>query len=176
MLSWIGSIFEPSVSKVKGSIFDYNVEDISGAPLELSSLRGKKAYLVVNVASKWGLTNQNYAELQSLYSSHSSEGLEILGFPCNRFGGQEPGSNEEIDAFAKDKGATFPLMGKIDCGSEQEVSHPLFLFLTANGAIKWNFTKFLCDSEGVPVSRYGPTQNPLSFEDDIKRLLAEGTK
>lgn len=171
MLAWLGSLFEPTVSKSGGSIFDYNVEDISGAPLDLSTLKGKKAYLVVNVASKWGLTNQNYAELQSLYSSYSSEGLEILGFPCNRFGEQEPGTNDEIESFARGKGATFPMLGKIDCGSEQGVSHPLFLFLTANGAIKWNFTKFLCNAEGVPVARFGPTQNPLSFEGDIKKIL-----
>lgn len=175
MLSWLGSIFEPRVHK-DGSIFSFNVEDISGSPLELSSLKGKKAYLVVNVASKWGLTNQNYAELQTLYSKYSSDGLEILAFPCNRFGGQEPGTNDEIETFAREKGATFPLLGKIDCGSEKDVSHPMFLFLTANGAIKWNFTKFLCDSEGVLVARYGPTQNPLSFEDDIKNILSEAGK
>jgi len=118
------------------------------------------------------LTNQNYAELQTIYSKYSADGLEILGFPCNRFGGQEPGTNDEILEFAKGKGATFPMLGKIDCGSEKDVSHPLFLYLTANGAIKWNFTKFLCNSEGVPVARFGPTQNPLSFEEDIKKILA----
>jgi glutathione peroxidase len=125
------------------------------------------------------LTNQNYAELQELYSRHQAAGLEILAFPCNRFGAQEPGTNEQILEFARGKGATFPIMGKLDCGSDP-TSHPLFLFLTTKmgsgilgGSIKWNFTKFLCDKDGIPVKRYGPPESPLSFEKDIVAMLSE---
>mmetsp|Transcript_3742 Transcript_3742/g.5801 ORF Transcript_3742/g.5801 Transcript_3742/m.5801 type:complete len:126 (-) Transcript_3742:243-620(-) len=120
--------------------------------------------------------------MRILYEKYSSRGLEILAFPCNRFGQQEPGTNEEILDFARGKGATFPILGKIDCGSVEGVSHPLFLFLTSRmgngilgGAIKWNFTKFLCDSDGVPIKRYGPPQSPLSFEKDIETLLSKGS-
>lgn len=104
-------------------------------------------------------------------------GLEILAFPCNNFSSQEPGTNSEVLAFAKSKGATFPIMGKIECENGNKTS-PLYRFLRASlsggilgRSLKWNYTKFLCDKEGIPIKRFGPTDSPLSFEKDIKCLL-----
>lgn len=126
------------------------------------------------------MTAQNYQELAALYDKYSSKGLEILAFPCNQFGGQEPGSNSEIQAFAKGKGAKFPVFGKIDVnGPEQD---PLYEFLKQEQSggffgqllgsdIKWNFAKFLVDGSGSVVGRYGPTDSPLSIEGDIVKLL-----
>lgn len=109
-----------------------------------------------------------------------SRGFEILAFPCNNFGKQEPGTNEEILAFAKSKGATFPVLGKVEC-ENGAATHPVYKYLKSvldNGmlgpSLKWNFTKFLCDAEGVPVKRYGPQESPLSFEKDIVALLENG--
>lgn len=112
-----------------------------------------------------------------LYLRNSKSGLEILAFPCNNFGGQEPGTNAEIQEFAKSKGATFPVLGKIECDNGEQTD-PLYKYLKAslpNGIIgqglKWNFAKFLCNSEGVPVKRYLPTTSPLGIEADIQELL-----
>lgn len=111
-----------------------------------------------------------------LYEKYSGRGLEILGFPCNQFGSQEPGTNAEIQQFAAQRGATYPIFAKIDVNGFK--SSPLYKFLRSKqggslgiDAIKWNFTKFLCDAEGVPIARYGPTDSPLSFEQDIVALL-----
>lgn len=105
------------------------------------------------------------------------QGFEVLAFPCNNFGQQEPGTNEEILAYARNKGATFPVFGKLEC-ENGDITHPLYKYLRASvsggmlgQALKWNYTKFLCDAAGVPVKRYGPMQNPLSFEQDIAELL-----
>lgn len=159
------------------SIFDFSVDQISDSEkISIETFKGKKAYLIVNVASKWGLTNQNYAELQQLYEKLNAD-LEILAFPCNNFGSQEPGTNEVILQFAKSKGATFPILGKLECENGAS-THPLFQFLREsipNGilgqGLKWNFTKFLCDKDGVPVKRYGPVDSPLSFEKAIIALI-----
>lgn len=104
-------------------------------------------------------------------------GLEILAFPCNNFGGQEPGTNEEILQFAKDHGATYPVLGKLECDNGDK-THPVYQYLKGsldNGIIgqglKWNFAKFLCDANGVPVKRYIPTTGPLAIEADIVELL-----
>ena len=104
-------------------------------------------------------------------------GLEILAFPCNNFGGQEPGSNAQIHSFAKSKGANFPILGKIECENGDQTA-PVYSFLRNSvkcgmlgQSLKWNFTKFLCDADGVPVKRYGPTDSPMSFEKDIKKIL-----
>lgn len=111
-----------------------------------------------------------------MYSKYSSKGLEILAFPCNDFGGQEPGSNSEVAAFAKGKGATFPILGKVAC--EKEATVPVYKYLKTSkkgplGAetLLWNFAKFLCDADGVPIKRFPPTSSPLSFEADIVKLL-----
>jgi len=113
--------------------------------------------------------------LQQLYQRHADKGFEILAFPCNQFGKQEPGTNEEIKAFAASKGATYALFDKIDVNGKNAA--PFFLFLrkeltgTLGSSIKWNFTKFLCDRQGKPVKRYGPPTKPFTFEQDILDLL-----
>ena len=161
------------------SIFEFSVESSKGETVQLSSYSGKKAYLIVHVASKWGLTSQNYSELQTLYGKYQSRGLEILAFPCNNFGSQEPGTNEEIQQFATSKSATFPVLGKLEC-SNNDKTHPLFAYLkdavsggVLGNSLKWNFTKFLCDSKGIPHKRFGPQDSPLTFEKDIKLMLEE---
>lgn len=112
-----------------------------------------------------------------MYEKYGSQGLEIIGFPCNQFGKQEPGSNAEIQAFAKGQGATFPILGKLEVNGPGE--DPLFTFLKSKqggflgSALKWNFSKFLC-TNGVPVKRYAPTDSPLSFEQDIVKELEKG--
>ena len=118
--------------------------------------------------------------MQQLYERYS-DSLEILAFPCNDFGQQEPGTNEEIREFASEHmGATFPILPKLDC-QHNDQTHPLYKFLKesisdgANGnALKWNYVKFLCDKSGRPIKRYGPKDFPLSFEDDIKLLIETG--
>ncbi len=162
------------------SIFDFVVSDIWGkSNVSLSSYRGKRGYLVVNVASKCGLTETNYEELKELYSKYKDSGLEILAFPCNNFLNQEPGSGSDISAVVQSKGITFPVLGKLEC-ENRDLTHPLYQYLKLalketsgwlGSSIKWNFTKFLCDSNGVPIKRYSPKQNPKSFEDDLKALL-----
>lgn len=161
------------------TIFDIKVPNYRGEQIMLSDYQGRNAYLVVNVASKWGLTNQNYKELQQLYEKYNTaDGLEILAFPCNNFGAQEPGTNDEIQEFAKEKGATFPVLGKVECENGAQ-THPLFQFIKENlsggilgTTLKWNFSKILCNRYGVPVQRYLPTTNPLAIEGDIKLLLS----
>jgi len=122
------------------------------------------------------LTKTNYAELCELYGKYQSRGFEVLGFPCNQFGGQEPGSNAEVKAFAQSKCPdTFPLFAKIDVNGDNEA--PLYTFLKARQGellgsdIKWNFAKFLVDRQGQPVARFGPQQSPKSFEEEIVKLL-----
>eukprot|EP01036_Dinobryon_divergens_P025216 gene25216-33742_t len=115
--------------------------------------------------------------MQSLYEKHRDSGLEILAFPCNNFGGQEPGSNSDIQQFAKSKGATFPVFGKLQCDSGKK-THPLYQYLMGSlpggilgQGLKWNFAKFLCNSDGVPIQRYLPTTAPSAIEGDIVALL-----
>ena len=163
------------------TIFDFDVPCATNAaePFSLSTLRGKKAYLLVNVASCWGFTSVNYSEFNTLLERHSSD-LEIIAFPCNNFGSQEPGTNEEIASFAKGKGFKGTLTGKIEC-ENYDSTHPLFQYLKANTSggllgqgIKWNFSKFLVNGEGRPVQRYLPTTGPLACENDIKTVIQTG--
>lgn len=123
-----------------------------------------------------------------MYSKYADRGLEIIAFPCNNFLYQEPGTDAEILDFAVSKGATFPVMAKIDCGTSL-TADPLYPFLCSTlpdsglipslmgNGVKWNFAKFLCDHNGIPVQRYAPNENPLKFEDDLVALLnqREGT-
>lgn len=122
------------------------------------------------------MTAQNYKELTELYTKYNSKGLEILGFPCNDFGGQEPGSNAEVAAFAKAKGARWPVLGKIDCEAKEQTA-PLYQYMKSAQkgplgieSLAWNFAKILCDKDGVPIKRFPPTSSPLSFEADIAKL------
>ena len=113
-------------------------------------------------------------ELQKRYGE---QGLRVLAFPCNQFGGQEPGSNQEIKEFAASKGANFDLFSKINVNGAG--THPLYIYLKSKqhglltNDIKWNFSKFLCDRSGIPIKRYSPTDAPMNAEDDIKKLLNE---
>ena len=163
------------------SIFDFDVENVDGTSIPLSNYKGKKAYYCVNVATNWGLTKTNYKEMAIVYKRYADLGLEILAFPCNNFGAQEPGTNNEIVANARENlAATFPMLGKLECENGDKTA-PIFNFLKGsidNGilgqALKWNFSKFLCDAEGKPVLRKGPQESPLSFEKEIKDLLIAG--
>jgi len=157
------------------SIYEFSAQTVSGEDQPLSDYRGK-VLLVVNTASKCGFTPQ-FAGLEELYEKYHERGLEILGFPCNQFANQDPGSNDEIAEFCQlNYGVTFPMFGKIDVNGRN--ADPIFEFLKkeAPGAlgtrrIKWNFTKFLIDSKGNVVKRYGPTDTPSSIEKDIRKLL-----
>ena len=151
------------------------LERLNGNPENTHDYAGK-VLLVVNVASECGFTPQ-YHELQALHDEFHSQGLEILGFPCNQFGGQESGNAEQIQVFCNTKfGVTFPMFQKIDVNGLH--THPLFEYLKSAApgllgteAIKWNFTKFLIDRNGLPVKRYASTTSPKDIKEDIKKLL-----
>jgi len=156
------------------NIYGFDVKDIDGNGVNLGRYQGK-VVLIVNVASQWGLTKTNYAQLAQIHESHSSKGLVILGFPCNQFGSQEPGTNAEIKAFATDKGAKFDMMSKVNVNGNEAI--PLYQYLkkkckgTLTNSIKWNFTKFLINKDGVAVKRYSPQTEPEKILPDIEKLL-----
>jgi glutathione peroxidase len=157
----------PSPPAPAGALLDLRVESLEGEPVSLSSYRGK-ALLVVNTASECGYTPQ-YAGLEALYERYRDRGLVVLGFPSNDFGGQEPGSHEQIRAFCqKNYGVTFPLFAKVHAKGPEKA--PVFAALTEStapgiaGEIKWNFTKFLVDPAGKPVARFESKTEPLSPE------------
>ncbi|CAN1253415.1 Probable glutathione peroxidase 2 [Linum perenne] len=144
-------------SSSPSSIYDFTVKDIKGKDVSLGEYKGK-VLLIVNVASKCGLTHANYKELNLLYQNYKDQGLEILAFPCNQFAGQEPGTNDQIEESACTIfKAEFPIFDKKGG------------FL--GDAIKWNFTKFLVNKDGKVVARYAPTTSPLKIEKDIQNLL-----
>lgn len=158
------------------SVHDFTVKDIDGKDVALSKFKGK-ALLIVNVASKCGLTSSNYSELTHIYEKYKPQGLEILAFPCNQFGGQEPGSNPEIKQFACTRyKAEFPIFDKVDVNGPSTAPVYQFLKSSAGGflgdLIKWNFEKFLVDKNGKVVERYQPTTSPFQIEKDIQKLLA----
>ncbi|KAK8968787.1 hypothetical protein KSP40_PGU012359 [Platanthera guangdongensis] len=157
------------------SLHDFTVKDSRGEDVDLSIYKDK-ILLIVNVASQCGLTNSNYTEMSQLYEKYKDKGLEILAFPCNQFGGQEPGSNEEIVEFACTRfKAEYPIFDKVDVNGESAA--PIYKFLKSSkggvfgDGIKWNFTKFLVDKNGNVVDRYAPITSPLSIEKHIKKLL-----
>ena len=160
---------------MSNTVYDYSVLDINGKDFSMSELKGK-TLLIVNVASKCGFTPQ-YTDLEKIYLENKEKGLVILGFPCNQFGAQEPGNDEEIKSFCGlNYNVTFPLFAKIDVNGDK--AHPLFEFLKnslpgllGTKAIKWNFTKFLVNKEGVPVSRYAPTDKPQDILKDILNII-----
>lgn len=157
------------------TIFDIEATTIEGAEKPLRDYAGK-AMLIVNVASKCGFTSQ-YAGLGALYRKFADKGFVVLGFPCNQFGAQEPGSEKEIASFCSaNYDVTFPMFAKIDVNGES--AHPLYRLLKheapgllGSEAIKWNFTKFLVDRDGKVVKRYAPTDTPQSLEKEIEAAL-----
>ncbi|WP_299495529.1 glutathione peroxidase [uncultured Shewanella sp.] len=157
------------------SIYQFSAVDIQGTQINFKQYENK-VLLIVNTASQCGFTPQ-YKALEALYKKYRSQGLVILGFPCNQFGQQEKGSNEEITAFCElNFGVSFPLFQKIEVNGKQ--THPLYQFLkvSAKGIlgsenIKWNFTKFMVDKSGQVTKRYAPTTKPEALEKDILSLL-----
>lgn len=180
------------------SVYSYAARNIRGIEVPLETYKGK-VLLIVNTASKCGFTPQ-YADLQKLHEQYSGQGLVILGFPCNQFGGQEPGENEEVHTFCQlNYGVTFPLFEKIEVLGEN--CHPLFAYLTGQAPfkgfdqstpagkmlhaffsekmpeklsgddIKWNFTKFLIDREGRIVERFESPVDPLELVPAVEKLL-----
>jgi len=156
------------------NIYEFSAVDIDGNEVSLEKYEGHVC-IIVNVASKWGKTDVNYRQLVELYNKYSeAEGLRILGFPCNQFGGQEPGTEQEIKEFVAKYNVEFDMFSKIDVNGNN--AHPLFKFLKEKqtgflvNAIKWNFTKFVVDKEGVPRSRSAPTDDPIpKVETEIKK-------
>lgn len=156
------------------SIYDYSVKDTKGNEVSLKEYAGK-VLLIVNTATACGFTPQ-YKELQDLYLKYKDKGFEILDFPCNQFGKQAPGSNDEIASFCEMKyKTTFKTCGKIDVNGK--LADPLYVYLKEQESgflgesIKWNFTKFLIDKEGNVVDRYAPITRPSKIEDKIVDLL-----
>jgi glutathione peroxidase len=156
------------------SIYEFSVQTAAGTDKPLADYKGK-TLIIVNTASKCGLTPQ-YEGLQKLYEKYQTQNFEILGFPSNQFMKQEPGTDAEIQQFCQlNFGVTFPIFHKIDVNGSK--AHPLFKYLRkkASGlflnSIKWNFTKFLVNSQGKVIKRYAPTTKPEEMEQDIKNLL-----
>ncbi|MBK7951604.1 MAG: glutathione peroxidase [Deltaproteobacteria bacterium] len=156
-------------------VYDFQAKTIDGRDERLEAYRGK-VLLIVNVASKCGFTPQ-YTGLEALYRRLHDRGLEILGFPCDQFGHQEPGDESEIQTFCSTKyDVTFPMFAKIEVNGEG--AHPLYKFLKKESpgilgteGIKWNFTKFLLDRDGQIVKRYGSVDTPEKIEKDVEALL-----
>lgn len=156
------------------NFYNIPINDIDGEPVDLNQYKGK-VLLIVNTASKCGFTPQ-YKGLEALYKELGPEKFEILGFPCDQFGNQEPGGSDEIKGFCElNYGVTFPLFEKIDVKGDD--AHPIFKFLTdakpglVGKDIKWNFTKFLIDAEGNVVERFAPTTEPEKLRGKILKLI-----
>ena len=157
------------------TIYDFTAKTLQGKDVSLGDYRGKPI-LIVNTASKCGFTPQ-YEGLEKLYKEHQDKGLVVLGFPCNQFGAQEPGSADEIGAFCQaNYGVSFPMFAKIDVNGPS--THPLYDFLKSEKGgilgtkrIKWNFTKFLVNRDGKVVGRFAPTTKPADMEQAIVKVL-----
>ena len=157
------------------NVYAFSAPLLDGTPVRLASFRGH-VLLIVNTASKCGFTPQ-YAGLESVYREFHDAGLTVLGFPCNQFGGQEPGSATEIGSFCQcSYGVTFPVFDKIDVNGRG--AHPLYQYLKrarpgilGTERIKWNFTKFLVDRQGRVVARFAPKTTPQSMRPEIEKLL-----
>ena len=154
--------------------YDFSAKEMNGQEIKMSEYKGK-VVLVVNTASKCGLTPQ-FKGLEELYKEYQKQGFEILGFPCNQFAKQDSGSNEEINHFCQlNYGVTFTMFEKIDVNTQN--AHSLYKYLKGEARgflskeIKWNFTKFLIDSDGNVIKRYAPTVAPLKIKTDIEKLL-----
>jgi glutathione peroxidase len=157
------------------SIYDFEAKDINGNIKKLSEFKGT-ALLVVNTASKCGFTPQ-FDGLEKLFKNYSNKGFQILGFPCNQFGSQEPGDENEIKNFCSlNYNVTFPMFAKVDVNGNN--AHPLYKYLKKNSKgflgtefIKWNFTKFLIGKNGEVLKRYAPTDTPDDIAKDLEELL-----
>ncbi|MBL8328828.1 MAG: glutathione peroxidase [Rubrivivax sp.] len=158
------------------TVYDFEALSIEGKPAHLSTQRGK-VLLIVNTASECGFTPQ-FGGLEKLWEDYRERGLVVLGFPSNQFGGQDPGSNDEIGAFCqRNYGVSFPMMSKVEVNGAG--AHPLWKWLTREApgllgskAVKWNFTKFLVGRDGAVIRRYAPTDSPESLRKDIEAALA----
>ncbi len=158
------------------SVYDFEARTINGQTVPLNQYKGK-VLLIVNTASACGFTPQ-FGGLEELHKDYGGKGLVVMGFPCNQFGAQDPGSNEEIAGFCQlNYGVTFPMMEKINVNGAD--ADPLFKWLTAEApgllgskAIKWNFTKFLVGKDGEVIKRYGPQEAPKGLAKDIEEALA----
>ena len=158
------------------TVCDFEALQSNGQPVALSSWRGK-VMLIVNTASQCGFTPQ-LGGLEELHKTYGGQGLVVLGFPCNQFGAQDPGTDSEISAFCQlNYGVSFPLMRKIDVNGQ--AAHPLYQWLSAEApgllgskSIKWNFTKFLVGKDGQVIKRYAPLDKPANLAKDIEAALA----
>ena len=158
------------------SVYDFDALQINGQPVPLKQYQGKPL-LIVNTASACGFTPQ-FAGLEELHKAYGGKGLVVLGFPCNQFGAQDKGSNDEISEFCQlNYGVSFPMMAKIDVNGAD--AHPLYHWLVKEApgflgtkAIKWNFTKFLIGKDGQVLKRYAPTDPPASLAQVIEAALA----
>lgn len=164
---------EPDFYKNAKSIYEFTINNIEGNPVSLEKYKGHVS-IIVNVASQCGYTKNNYAELVDLYNEYSeTKALRILAFPCNQFGGQEPGNGEEICQFVKSKNVNFDMFEKINVNGND--AHPLWKYLkqkqggTLGDFIKWNFTKFIIDKNGQPVERHGPSTNPKDLVKSLEK-------
>ena len=156
------------------TIYDFTAEHMDGTSQAFSEYEGK-VLLIVNTASKCGFTPQ-FEGLEALYQQYKDQGLIVIGFPCNQFGSQDPGSNDEIGAFCqKNYGVSFPMMAKVDVNGKD--AHPIFEWLRKQKGglltddIKWNFTKFLIDNKGQVIDHYAPTTKPEAIKTDIEQAL-----
>jgi glutathione peroxidase len=158
------------------TVYDFEALQIDGKPVALSQFQGQ-VLLIVNTASACGFTPQ-FAGLEALHKSYGDKGLVVLGFPCNQFGAQDKGSNDEIASFCqRNYGVSFPMMAKVEVNGAK--AHPLYQWLCEQApgvlgtkAIKWNFTKFLVGKDGQVLKRYAPTDKPASLDQDILAALA----
>ncbi len=158
------------------TVYDFEALDTSGKTVALKKFKGKPL-LIVNTASACGFTPQ-FAGLEALHTQYGKSGLVVLGFPCNQFGGQDPGTNEEISSFCQlNYGVTFPMMAKVAVNGSDAA--PLFHWLSneapgllGSATIKWNFTKFLVGKDGQVIKRYAPQNTPQSLAKDIAQALA----
>ena len=159
------------------TVYDFSAKTITGEEKSLKDYKGK-ALLIVNVASKCGFTPQ-YKGLQEVYDKYKDQGLEILGFPCNQFGGQEPGTEADITSFCElNYGVNFPMFAKVDVKGDK--AHPLYTYMTEQApgllgmkAVKWNFTKVLIGKDGKVVGRFAPQTKPVDLEVEIEKVLGE---
>jgi len=174
----MGVLASQDPTKAK-SIYEFSAKSLEGDEINFEKYRNK-VMVVVNVASAWGATKPNYTQLVSMYNKYKdeAEGFEILAFPCNQFGNQEPGSPEDIRKFVNNYGVQFQMFEKIDVNGKN--AHPVFEYLKSQqggilgSAIKWNFTKFLVDKEGQAIQRYGTATQPIpKIEKDVIEEMAK---